>query len=129
SSGPICGVRLCPISTIPMPIATNTAIAPKTIRRRSTRTSASCSIVAIERLPTVARGQTHPRVRVDERRDEPHRAVAEQNVAADAVLAPHFVGVAERVVRGVVDHFRLVVRDRPAVGAGQAAGAVATLRP
>src|SRR5262245_40707852 len=91
--------------------------------------SVACSVVAIDHLPAVTRGHRDPGVWVDERGDEPHRPVAEEDVAAVAVLAPHLVGVAERVVRGVDDDLRMVVRVRPAVDADQAPGTVVLRRP
>src|SRR5262245_2092911 len=87
------------------------------------------SIVAIDHLPAVPRGYRHPRVRIDERRDEPHRAVAKEHVAAVAVLAPHLIGVPEGIVRRVDDALRVIVRVRSTMDADQAPGPVVLRRP
>ena len=41
------------------------------------------------------------------------------------MFRPHLVGVADRIVRGMDDHLRPVVRVRPAVDADQVAAAIA----
>src|SRR4051812_33235435 len=107
ASMPICGGRWKANS--------NSASAPAASRPTVINARCRCfavsfvrSIVATDRLPAVPRGQRNPGVGLDERGDEAYRAVAEEHVAAVAVLAPHLVGVAERVVGGVDDDLRVV---------------------
>src|SRR3954452_1844757 len=87
------------------------------------------SVVAADDFTLVAGGKRDPGPRVDAPLDEPDRAVAHQDVAAVAVLGVHLVGVAERVVRGVDDHLRMVVDVGAAVAADHVPTAVRVGRP
>src|SRR5262249_27930410 len=128
SSAPICGgpVRWMTSNTAP-----TTAAKPRPISSRGLRFAArlAWSIVATDRLPAVPRGQCDPGVGADKRGDEPHRPVAEQDVAPVPVFSPHLVRMAEGIIRSVDDDLRMVVGIRPTVDPNQAPGPVVFRRP
>src|SRR4029079_19772225 len=73
----------------------------------------------------VASGNRDPGPGIDESTGEADGAVAHEHVAAGAcVVAPHLVGMAEGIVGGVDDDFRMIVGVGAAVDADEASGTI-----